>query len=107
MADTPHFDLPLRLSGSSFAEVEQDSYADIANSVEAIVRTFVGWRDYVPEFGIPEILFHNQPIGEELLTATIIAQDSRAEILVTEEPEMFNELVDNITFEVFPTGERS
>jgi phage baseplate assembly protein W len=57
LARTPHFSLPFRLSGTSFAVSEQDSAEEIADCVEAILRTPEGSRIDVPGFGRPDGTF--------------------------------------------------
>lgn len=89
----PHFDLPFRLSGSSFAVVEQDSSADVANCVEAIVRTPNGFRDDTPDFGMDDITFANQPLNLERLTAQIESQEPRASVALEQHPSLVDELV--------------
>lgn len=57
MADLPHFASPFRASGSSFGTVDQDSTDDILGCVETILRTEVGTRDELPEFGVEDLAF--------------------------------------------------
>jgi len=99
---TPHFDLPFRLSGSRFAVVEQDDYADVANCVEAIVRTPYGYRDDTPDFGFPYDAFEVQPIGATQIGEIIEGQEPRARILTTETMDEVDNLVDHLRIEVQP-----
>jgi phage baseplate assembly protein W len=50
----PHLAVPLRLNGPSLVEVEQDSDEDIDACVLGIMRTPLGWRTDLPEFGMPD-----------------------------------------------------
>lgn len=100
MADVPHFDLPFRLVGSSFATVEQDSIDDVANCVEAILRTRVGYRTWVPEFGSPEYVLKRSPFGTEDVMAIISAQEPRAEMMVQESIDSYDELIDRLHIEI-------
>ena len=55
MAGVPHLAVPLRLTGAQIATVEQDSDEEIMQAVAAIVRTPLGHRTDLPEFGaIPQ-----------------------------------------------------
>ena len=57
----PHLKVPLALAGSRLATVEQDSIDEVAQCVEAVVRTPMGHRDLEPEFGIPDQAFDADP----------------------------------------------
>lgn len=96
----PHFDLPFRMKGTSFATVEQDSFEDVANCVEAIVRTPYGFRDDNPDFGVDDQTFQVQPLNTELITGQIIHQEPRASIVITQETDLIDSLIDNLKIEV-------
>lgn len=100
----PHFDLPFRLSGNSFAVVEQDTYADIANCVETIIRTPQGHRNDAPDFGNPLEAFDTQPVNVDLLKDAIRTQEPRSDNLVTEQGDAVDTLIDYVRVEVFETG---
>lgn len=89
----PHFDLPFRMSGTSFATVEQDSSADVANCVEAIIRTPNGFRDDTPDFGMDDNTFATLPLNLEKLTAQIENQEPRAAIALTQNPNLIDSLI--------------
>lgn len=62
--DAPHFAVPFRLGGTSFAAVEQDSDEEILQCVEAVVRTPLGSRVLdAPDFGIPDPTFRQLGAG--------------------------------------------
>jgi phage baseplate assembly protein W len=101
----PHFDLPFRFVGStttnkSAAVVEQNSFADIADCVEAIVRTPLGFRNDAPEFGFPDLEFLEQPIVSEDVVELVQAQEPRARVLITEQTDLIDVLIDRLTVEV-------
>lgn len=106
MAQTPHFDLPFRLGGGSgdavhsAAVVEQDSFEDIANCVEVIVRCPFGFREDNILFGFPELALVTQPVLSEVIRDVVAGQELRAEIFMTEHPDRFDALVDRITVEI-------
>ena len=83
MADVPHFDTPLRFTGSDFAVVEQDSTEEIADCVEACLRTPVGSRIDEPEYGAPDEMFSQlgpNPSAEPYLAA-VERDEPRADLL--------------------------
>jgi hypothetical protein len=57
LARTPHFGLPFRLAGTSFAVTEQDTPEEIGDCVESVLRTPEGSRIDVPAFGHPDDTF--------------------------------------------------
>lgn len=57
MPDVPQFSLPLRLQGTDFATVEQDSSQELADRVNILVRTPPGWLDGAPGFGLADQQF--------------------------------------------------
>lgn len=100
MADIPHFDLPFRFVGSNAAVVEQDSLEDITNCVEAVVRTIIGQRVELPDFGIPDPTFQTQPLQLQAITEAILQQEPRATIAMTQNPDRFNQLVVDVLMRV-------
>lgn len=92
----PHFDLPFRLSGKSFAVVEQDSHEDVANCVETIIRTPYGFRDDAPDFGLDDHTFDNRPLNVDAMRAQIESQEPRATMALTEEPSLVEDIVTSV-----------
>lgn len=93
----PHFDLPFRLSGKSFATVQQDSPEDVANCVECIVRTPSGFREDTEDFGLDDLTFNNQPLNLALVKSQIQRQEPRASLLVEQD---VMDLVNRLTIKV-------
>src|SRR5215510_10732701 len=99
--NNPHFDLPFRLGAErTLVMVEQDTYEDVANCVETIVRTPLGYRSEVPEFGFPAVEFELQPILTESVLELVISQEPRAVLMIEENPDVLDELIDHITVNV-------
>jgi phage baseplate assembly protein W len=101
----PHFDLPFRFSGStginkSAVVAEQNSFEDIANCVEAIVRTPIGFRNDAPQFGFPTLELLEQPIVSSDVVSIVQAQEPRATILISEMPDLIDSLIDRLTVQV-------
>ena len=98
--DSPHFDLPFRLLSTGAAVSEQDTYDDVANCVEAIVRTPYGFRDDAPNFGFPSVELRPMPVISSEIRDVVDAQEPRATILISERPDFYDQLIDRITVEV-------
>lgn len=98
--DIPHFDLPFRLNGKSFGVVEQDTPADIANCVECIIRTPAGFREDSPDFGLEDLVFTNQPINTDRLTSQIVQQEPRAQVFITQQPDIYDALIEYLIVNV-------
>jgi hypothetical protein len=96
--DTPHFNFPFRISPTGVDAVEQDTVEDVANCVIAIMATVIGSRDLAPTFGVPDLVFLNQPIGVHDLL--ISSQEPRAEIDATERFELADPLEDVVLMKV-------
>lgn len=96
----PHFDLPFRLSGSSFAVVDQDTPEDVTNCVEAIVRTPLGFRDDSPDFGLEDLTFNNQPFNVERLVSLIENQEPRLPVTIEQNPNLYDILATKLTIMV-------
>lgn len=100
MPIVPHFDMPFRFSGSHAAVVDQDTLDDVSNCVEAILRTFEGQRQELPDFGIVDPVFNRQPIPLEPIIAAILDQEPRASILIEQAPDRFDSLIADLIVRV-------
>jgi phage baseplate assembly protein W len=99
--NSPHFDIPFRFSSNGGAALaEQNTFLDIANCVEVIMRTPLGFRDDAPEFGFPDLALLDQPIVTKDLVDLVQAQEPRAILLITEQPDFFDNLIDRVTVQV-------
>lgn len=103
MADTPHFDLPFRFHPNVIC-VEQDTIEDVTNCVEILLRTDYGSRPEAPDIGVSDLTFNNQPINEDRLHDEIVASEPRAILLISERPDVFDEMIDRITIQVRTGG---
>lgn len=104
LVDTPHFALPLRYVNGSAVVNQQDSMDDIADCVEAVCLTIPGDRDEMPEFGIEDPTFGQQPIPLGPLLAQITTFESRATLLASQAPAMLDAAIANITLDVVVAG---
>lgn len=96
MADVPHFDLPFRYVAGAPAVVEQDGIDDVANCVEAILLTTQGRRTEIPEFGVPEQVFKNQPLKLDELLTSVNAFESRANVVFDQYPDKADALIAHV-----------
>lgn len=97
--ETPHFDFPFAIHGSSVTVVEQDTLDDITNCITVIILTHVGWRPEAPRFGTPDYTFKKQPIGKDFILQILQAQEPRAALMIQESPDVFDSLIDRILVE--------
>jgi phage baseplate assembly protein W len=93
--DTPQFSYPFEFRPDGHVrEVEQDSLDEIAMAVEIILRYPLGYREDLPAFGMPDLIFREST--EEisgLLLSNIVQWEPRARLLVEHRPDLWDELV--------------
>jgi phage baseplate assembly protein W len=98
MAEVPHFAIPFRFefdtSGVLHAAVnEQDTIEDVTACVEAIVRTPIGYREELPDFGIRDQTFTEGMINSEEILVSLQQWEPRAEVLIEEDPSMLDRFI--------------
>jgi phage baseplate assembly protein W len=100
--NVPQLAYPLRIDPASgtFAVVEQDSVDDVAGCVEVVLRTRVGDRDELPEFGIPDLTFLELPLDLDDLVDMVSLWEPRAELLIEEAPQVLNDLTTRLQITV-------
>lgn len=97
----PQFDLPFRLDeNGQAAVVEQDSIDDIANCVEAILRTRIGDRSSHPRFGTPDVAFTELPLPLDALVSQIRQWEPRVDLLLEQAPDRFDETLVTVGVQV-------
>jgi phage baseplate assembly protein W len=101
----PHFDLPFRFIGSGNAVVvDQDTLEDVSNCVEAIMRTVIGQRQELPEFGIPDPTLQTQPIYRPDILTQVLEWEPRAVVVFDQHPDVFDSLIADVTVSVSTKG---
>ena len=101
----PHFDLPFTFVGSANANVvDQDTLEDISNCVEAIVRTVIGQRQELPDFGIPDPTLQLQPVYRPDILAQVSAWEPRAVVAFDQHPDLLDSLIADVTLRVSTKG---
>lgn len=79
----PHFRVPFAITDGAAEVVEQDTDEEILQCVEAICRTERGSRIDAPNFGIPEIVFREGGINEDVLHRAITDHEPRANAYIS------------------------
>jgi hypothetical protein len=102
--NAPHFDLPFRFAGSSTVTVEQDTEDDVYNCVLASLMTELGFRPALPNYGTPELTFGNQPLPLDALIQKITHDEPRAAILFSQNPNLVDNLIADVTLLVSTTS---
>lgn len=97
MATIPQFSLPLRLVGTDLLEVEQDTDEEISDCVEMVLRTTLGQRPTLPDFGIADPTFTLGGADLEALRLAVETWEPRASALFEREPDLLTTLTDRIT----------
>lgn len=96
--DAPHFKFPFEFDGQKFAEVEQDTFDDVAGCVQVVLRTPLGFRDALPEFGTPNPTFKAPPSVEAQRRA-VAEWEPRAQATVTEDRSALDEGIERVRME--------
>jgi phage baseplate assembly protein W len=90
VADIPHFALPLRYVNGSAVVNEQDSEDDLADCVYAICVTSPGTRDELPDFGLVDLTFSQEPIPTAAAVNQIQQWEPRVQVLIDAAPDRFD-----------------
>lgn len=96
----PHWSVPFRLGGLNGAAFvnEQDSDEDITDCMKVIISYPIGFREDLPNFGIPDLLFRQANISvASHLWSSIIRWEPRADPEVQTHIDATNELTEIIT----------
>jgi len=96
MADVPHFSFPFRFGAPYAAVTEQDSLDEIADCCMVILLCPQSFRVELPEFGIADPTF-SVPVDLEALRATIERWESRATVVLDENPDLYDEAISRVT----------
>jgi phage baseplate assembly protein W len=103
--DTPQFDLPFRFEAKDdgtvqAAVVEQDSTQDVLNCVEAVLRTPLGYREELPDFGVEDPTFRQMPVDPSRIAQAIERWEPRANITVDSYPDSLDEALAHVRVQV-------
>jgi len=93
-AVVPHLKFPPQLASDGHLQaVEQDSYDDILGCVYVALKTQLGTRLYVPDFGITDYTFIQAPIPNPQLYSEIRSSEPRATVDLSEQVDDLIETV--------------
>lgn len=96
-----HIAMPITLTGAGrLATVEQDSEADIAQSIALLVDTRPEERRAEPEYGVPDPLFGGLNAAD--LTEAIVEWEDRADLVYAE--QVARGVLDQLTVNGDSTG---
>jgi hypothetical protein len=97
----PHIAFPWTLNRDGRVVVnEQDSVEEVAACVWAIATCVKGQMHMLPNFGATSPLFQAVPLDLSALVEAVEAQEPRARIMATEQPDAFSAAIRNILLTV-------
>lgn len=103
----PRFALPLRYKNGSALVNEQDSIDDIADCVYAVCSTHPGDRQELPDFGLTDPTFDQEPLPVATMQIQIEQWEPRATILINSAPDRFDFSVVNAQVNVTLTNSQA
>lgn len=84
MTNVPHFAYPFRFGvGGHAATVDQDELDDIRNCVMILLRTEVGSRLDLPEYGVPQQFLKENGINVNGVLSAINRWEPRAQVAMS------------------------
>lgn len=90
MATIPHFALPLRYVNGHAIVNEQDTLDDIVDCVYAVAVTNPGERQELPDFGLLDMTFDQEPLPVDAAANQIAHWEPRAHISINAAPDRFD-----------------
>jgi phage baseplate assembly protein W len=91
----PHFSLPLRYVNGSAQVNEQDSNDDVADCVYAVCVTNPGDRAELPDFGLVDPAFGQEPLNASAVQNQIAQWEPRAPVLIEMAPDRYDQSIVN------------
>jgi phage baseplate assembly protein W len=98
--DTPHFSLPLRYVNGSAQVNQQGSLDDIVDCIYAVCVTNPGDRDELPDFGLLDMTFDQEPLPTDAAVNQITQWEPRASVVIDAAPDRFDEALVNANVNV-------
>lgn len=98
--EIPHFAFPFQFGRDGAVVVlDQGSHEEIEQNVKVLVRTELGERLEVPDFGVPDPTF-SVGIDTEAIAAAAQEWDSRADVVVAARPDALLTMVQDLLIQV-------
>jgi phage baseplate assembly protein W len=98
----PHISLPLRYVNGSVQVNQQDEIDDIVDCVYAVAVTNPGDRDELPDFGLLDMTFAQEPIPTDAVVTQITQWEPRVDIVIQAAPDRFDSALVNANVNVTP-----
>lgn len=95
--DIPHFQLPFVLDPDGVRVTEQDSLDEVTDCVQAVLRTTLGERIELPDFGRPDQAFRQNGADLEQLRDAVDTWEPRATVEIDHDPAFLSGQVDRVT----------
>lgn len=98
MPDQPHIRMPFNFGpeGQAPQTDEQQSDNEIQTCCENIIRYTIGFREDLPEFGIPDFSFKQAPVNLDPIREAILKYEPRAAALVSKDDTKLEEMIENV-----------
>lgn len=86
MDDVPHLALPLRVVGSGYVAIQQDTVEELTTTVAVICAFSLGSRAERPAFGIPRPELADEPLNLNAIRHAVAVYEPRAAVHIAEHP---------------------
>jgi hypothetical protein len=98
MTDVPHFALPFKFVPDGHGNVtaavnEQDTLEDVTACVTAIVKTPLGYREELPNFGLRDMTFSEGGVNGDEVQVAIQQWEPRADVMIEEDNSLLQYFV--------------
>ena len=100
MTEIPHFALPFEYQNGAPVVNEQNSDADVAACVFAVCACEPGQLLDLPEFGLTDLTFEQEPINPIEIINPITRWEPRAPVLVETNPDAYDAAIVNAEIEM-------
>jgi phage baseplate assembly protein W len=91
------FKWSMQLASGSLATVEQDSDEDVVQCLKAILMHRPGDRPDIPEMGIHDPTFGEQPLDLSAMHEVLRRHEPRVDVLVQQQPNTIEALVAEVS----------
>lgn len=92
---TPHIAIPLRYVNGSLKVNQQDAIDDLADCVYAVCKTNPGDRAELPDFGLLDPTFGQEPLSMTAAQTQIEQWEPRVAVLINAAPDRYDASIVN------------
>lgn len=102
----PHLRVPIVFVNGQAEVVEQDTTEEVLECCKNILRYPIGFRDDLPEFGSPDLLFGEIAAGAatEPVRAALETWEPRALVEIEQDPSLLHELTQVLNVKISEEG---